>query len=440
MGKRLRGRHRTPLVAAVVASAISVVLGGGAAVQAEVRTGQTSTQESFDGPPPDGFRSWDELWQVQRQLNAAADQLLEVAEEEPGFTGIEAATLDRELRLHWYGFPPEPVREVVDHLRQDVPVSVHRARHSLRDLLAEQERIAAVPGVSMVSPFTDGSGLLIAYYGSEEQARAHPAIRDSAVQITIEPYEQVEFLSCTGRQDDCEPYRAGATMTTPEDGWCTTGFVFKFHSWSSLPETEWYRMLAAAHCLQEGALLVDGGGDPLGTVVDVSEETDLALIEPYGSNSLGPWMYDGWWQAGLQQLKPVVGSQPSYPGNVVHPSGSATGNLGPVMVTQVNVLIFGSIVTHRAEKIPYYSYYFHLYIAGNGDSGGPVFTYHYQQQDVDAVGMLTAGSKTAFCSTHMPSTKCYQTVYFVDLATVVDHYTPPGGGWVGVATIDDWPW
>jgi hypothetical protein len=439
MGKRLRGRRRQLLVAAVLVSTVSVVLSGGA-VQAEVRAEQTRAEESFDGPPPDGFRSWDELWEVQRALNAAADQLAEKAEGEPGFTGIEAATLDRELRLHWYGIPPEPVQELVDHLRRDVPVSVHRARHPLRDLLVEQERIAAVPGVSAVSPFTDGSGLLIAYYGSEEQARSHPAIRDSAIQLTIEPYEQVEFLSCTGRQDDCEPYRAGATMTTPAGGWCTTGFVLKFHDWSSFPTTEWYRMLAAGHCVQEGDLMVDGGGDPLGTVVDVSEEADLALIEPYGSNSLGPWMYDGWWQASFQHLKPVVGGQPSYSGNVVYHSGSATGNLGPVMVTQVNVLIFGTIVTHKAVKIPYYSYYSYLYVAGNGDSGGPVFTYHFQQQDVNAVGMLTAGSKTAFCSGQIPSTKCYQVVYYVDLATVFDHYAPPGGGWVGAATIDDWPW
>lgn len=377
------------------------------------------TESLPDGPVPGGFGSWAELLAAQEELNAAAEQLDAAAQREPGFTGIEAAPELGRVRLYWHGHPPEPIVELVEQLRRRVPVEVLAADHPLAELLDQQAAIAAEPGVSSVAPHVDGSGLTVGYAGSEEQARSLPAIRRATVPVTIEPFDRVEPLGCTGRQDDCSPYWGGAKYVMPGGGGCSTGFTLEFTTFLFPPTSPSYRMLSAGHCASNGNVVRDGGGETMGTVTGDSDAADLLTINP--ANGFAARVYLGPWNATLSSNKAVKAARNSFVGNWVCTSGAFTGEHCPVQVNAVNVLIWGSVTTIKA------THYQGTVAAGKGDSGGPVLVHQWWGGGVYALGTISAGTGPVACPAGSPSSACFKTVYYVGVLTALAHYKPPFG-------------
>jgi len=372
-------------------------------------------------PVPGGFRSWPELIDTQERLRVAAERLTDGTEREAGFTGIEAAPENRRLRLFWTGELSESAARLVEEISRDVPVEVVPAWHSLAELTDQQAAIAQEDGVTAVEPQVDGGGLTVRYRGSEEEARALPAIRAASVPVTIEPFDTTQPVSCTGRQDDCSPYWGGARYVMPGGGWCSMGFSLKFSSYL-LPysSSTWTRMLSAGHCSSDGTAIVDGGGDSFGTIAGDYDTQDILTISPAAGVSLGGRVYVGPWNSGVPSNKAVAGSAASFVGMWVCPSGAATGEHCNVKVTATNVIIWGTVKTVVAKEQS------GGVAVGKGDSGGPVITYDLSGK-VNAQGTISAGGDQVPCPSGSPSSMCFNTIYYVDILTSLAHYKPAFG-------------
>lgn len=404
------------------------VLGGLCAVLAVLAASGTpaAAQSDPDKPPPDEeslpaepvpgpFESWAELLEAQERLNAAADQLSPAAERERGFTGIEASPVRGRLRLFWHGVPPEPIRDLVARLSREVPIEVLSAEHSRAELLEQQAAIAAEPGVNTVAAQVDGSGLTVGYEGSEDAARQLRSIANATVPVVVEPYDETQPAGCSGRQDDCSPFWGGAKYVMPGGGWCSTGFTLKF-TWFLYPSPpSSHRMLSAGHCAGNGTAVKDGGGQPMGTITGDSDAADLLTIDPAGG--FAPRVYLDSWNAGLASNKAVKAAKPSYVGNWVCPSGAATGEHCPVVVSHVDVTIWGTVKTVRANH-----YYPNSVAVGKGDSGGPVIVHQWWGGGVYAMGTISALSNVVPCPAGSPSPLCGSTVYYVGIMTALNHY------------------
>jgi hypothetical protein len=412
------GRYSRRLGAVAAGLAAALVVGGGPAYADGDKPGPDPSMPTE--PVPGGFRSWADLIEQQERLQAAAQRLQDGAGDETGFTGIEAAPEDRRVRLHWSGEPSDPVRRLVAEVERDVPVEVVPARHSLRELLAAQGPIAAEAGVGAVVPHVDGSGLTVQYRGSLDEALRLSSIRGASVPVTVEPYETVEPLGCTGRQDDCSPYWGGAKYFP---GWCSTGFSLKFTS--ILSTTPWYRMLSAGHCGSNGNAVTDGGGDPVGTVTGDADAVDLLLISPNSGVSFGPRVYVGPWNAGIASNKTVAGAMASFVGGWVCTSGAATGEHCNVKITATSVSMNGVETVQAEEQAG-------LVAAGKGDSGGPVVATLLGGK-VHAKGTISFGNDPVACPAGSPSPACFKTVYYVSIMKALAHYKPLWGS-VGVMT------
>src|SRR6266542_1762764 len=225
-------------LAAAAGMAVALTLAGSPAY-ADPDKGAPSTALPAE-PVPGGFRSWPELIDTQERLRVAAERLTD-----------------------------------------------------------QQAAIAQEDGVTAVEPQADGGGLTVRYRGSEEEARALPAIRAASVPVTIEPFDTTQPVSCTGRQDDCSPYWGGAKYVMPGGGWCSMGFSLKFSSYL-LPysSSTWTRMLSAGHCSSDGTAIVDGGGDSFGTIAGDYDTQDILTISPAAGVSLGGRVYVGPWNSG----------------------------------------------------------------------------------------------------------------------------------------------
>jgi hypothetical protein len=371
-------------------------------------------------PVPGGFRSWAELIDTQERLGAAAQRLSDAAEREQGFTGIEAAPEDRRVRLFWNGDLPDSMARLVEEISREVPVEVLPARYSLAELSRQQDAIAREEGVNGVGPQVDGSGLTVRFRGSEEEALALPAIREATVPVTIEPFDTTEPVSCTGRQDDCSPYWGGAKYVMPSGGWCSMGFSLTFTSFLWPYSSTWTRMLSAGHCSSDGTAIVDGGGDTFGTIVNDYDTQDILLIKPAAGVTLGGRVYVGPWNSGIPSNKAVGGTAANIVGQWVCPSGAATGEHCNAKITAVNFTIWGTVKTVVAQSQNGSA------AVGKGDSGGPVITYNLNGK-VDARGTISAGNNQVACPSGSPSSMCFSTIYYVDIAISLAQYKPVFG-------------
>jgi hypothetical protein len=413
--------RRFGVLAVALFAATSLVVGGGPAYAEDDKPGPDRSMPAE--PVPGGFRSWGDLIEAQERLHGAAQRLQDGLGREDGFTGLEAAPEDGRVRLHWHGEPSDGLRRLVAEVGREVPVEVVAARHPLRELTAAQAAIAAEPGVEAVVAHVDGRGLTVRYRGSTADALGLPSIREARVGVSIEPYDTVEPLGCTGRQDDCSPYWGGAKYFP---GWCSTGFSLKFTSFLLPGGSTWYRMLSAGHCGSNGNVVTDGGGDPVGSVVSDADAADLLLISPNAGVNLAGRVYVGPWNAGTGSSKAVAGAVASFAGQWVCTTGAATGEHCNVKVTNPNVIIWGTVKTVEVKEQA------NLVAGGKGDSGGPVVATLLGGK-VNAKGTISAGSGQVACPAGSPSPMCFKTLYYVDILTALAYYKPPFGG-VGVMT------
>lgn len=394
----MRAKLRTAVTSCVVALAVVA-----SAAPANASPPPVPSWPAFTTPPPGGFSSWYELFEVQARMNDALVEILAVADKlgEDGFGAATAAPENRAVELYWHGPVPPAVQAVIDRHRAIVPIVVKEAAYSRRQLLQAMELVSSNGDFYQIGPLPDASGLE-AYVapGRTLSASTQAALTRLSVPLTIreEVREGVPF----SRQNDSPPYSAGARTSN-----CTTGFAVIHQGYSKL--------LYAAHCAMNGAMVGDGGGDLIGYVTNRNETRDTSLIQGPGQRL----MWDGPYNETIYR-KQVVGATPSFKGNWICTSGASSGVRCDIQVKAVDQKFNGYSPLVMAEHRDRQN------AAGDGDSGGPVFELVAPgSSTVRAKGIISRGDGTTrvACTGITSSNRvCSWRFYYADVIQTLNYY------------------
>jgi hypothetical protein len=354
---------RLALVAVVAAGTVAGGIPGSPARAAPARPGL-----------PGGFSSWGQLFDVQQRLDEAAFRVESVSTASTGYAGVRVDVTSRSVTVYWKGRPPAEVAAVLTAIRAGgTPVKVLGAPYSKAELDARVDLItrdAATTGGSRlltVARRPDGSGIDVEVAAGRPAApgsdlpHLQQAVHAGGVSVT----ETTRTVAYT-RESDGRPYFGGALMKRrPDNKLCTTGFATR------KPSTGETFLMTAAHCGEWGTEFTTGAGSLIGKITARAPQRDAAFIKAESSGRVydGPPVY----QNG-QFSKPVRGAAHSVVGDFVCLSGALTGAVCWVQVVNTAVTDcsrpeLGCVRTIGATSVLNPA----QFIAGQGDSGGPVF-------------------------------------------------------------------
>ncbi|MCY1083366.1 S1 family peptidase [Archangium lansingense] len=385
---------------------------------------------------PSGFASAEQLMKAQLPLTDAARTLDEVIQRYPG-TGFGEIVLDVPkglVRVLWKEGQEIPAELVtlVDGLgaQDDVDVVVETVPYSKEELRAEARRLflqaSETPGlvIARIEPLADYQGLKVEVENPVAEVARLALFESAPIHIELGSGKRPTPLS---RWNDTAPWYGGAAIRSAFGNGCSTGFGVWYNGWFS----DDYYVLTAAHCsyFQNGISFTDGNNDPLGTIPGngtngletyISENDTIAIKV----SSSGSRIFDGGVFVG-EFTKPVHGATDPWVGEYLCTSGAYSGVLCGIVTKSKDAFYFsdGGARLHgpmvRAEQLDY------LAAAGEGDSGGPVFSLS-PNNGVIAKGTITAGNpynKPASCtgiiSTNGQARRCSWDVFFTPIETAL---------------------
>ncbi|MGL4178146.1 MAG: S1 family peptidase [Dermatophilaceae bacterium] len=384
--------------------------------------GEMPERLSTASPAPAGFASWDDLLAVQEKLSRAAARL--EALDGTGYSGIVVSPERNLVALYWNGAMTARERTVLGSMRSSVAVDLVAAPYSRRTLLAEVRRVAAQPGVATVAPRPDGTGLRVAM-STAAGRRSAASVLTSTVPLILEPEStQPRALS---RENDRDPFYGGARVSFGGGPECSTGFPV-VERLLTYPIA--HGMLSAGHCGSVGETVGQPGtGNSLGSVVHDDDIHDSLVIDvqPSRDPRVAPYIYEGGVLDQPQYYSPVVGDGPNFVGEYVCTSGAFSGTMCGGRVDAVDVSIdngpFGGGRSHpdvvAVSQIDGYP------LAGDGDSGGPVYSYQHggSPDAIIARGIVVAGdARSTVPCRGVPTSagrSCSSVVYYTDIRDVV---------------------
>jgi hypothetical protein len=373
MRNRTFGSTLATLAAIVLVGLGTTASTTAASAAADKQSRTRSVQQT--GSVPGGFASWQELMSMQRRLVRAADRITAATRADgSGFAGIVAAPENRELQLFWKGDTPASVKALLSDVRQDVPVSVHRARYSESELAREGKRLAARSAgqITSIAAKVDGSGLTVTVANATASTSARSLVMDADVPVAVEANVAPALAS---RWNDSPPWYGGAAWgNATRGGGCSTGFPV-WHAGRT-------KMLTAGHCGALGDRATDPTGERIGSVTEDNNTYDVALID---ARSAGRVFNN---TASLSEFtNPAIGTINSYPGLWICTSGAYSGTRCAIQVKQTGVAIwvgYWILNTVRAEQRDFTN------AVGQGDSGGAVQVVASDPTKVYAAGVNTA--------------------------------------------------
>ncbi|WP_046509232.1 chymotrypsin family serine protease [Streptomyces odonnellii] len=339
---------------------------------------------------------------VQERLNEAADRIQAVTDSlgDSGFAGDRIDTAANTVTLYWHGDLPQQVSKAVERIeRSGITVETRKAKYTLKQLLNESDRLAALGSVNgatitSVGPRSDGNGIEVAVDTDSELTSRSRAGLDAALTESVDldiTYGVAPRQA--SRLADTTPYWGGAYAEMYNgsgtfQGSCTTGFGVAGNNGAAR------YILTAAHC--GGTTWRTGTGNTIGTVLsgkDPGRDAELVLGDIGGSVYEGPSIADGDTNSG----RSVTSGSSSRVGDTICQGGAYSGSICGYDIVAVNQTVniggFGTVTNmvrveafNRASGI------------GNGDSGGPVYTISSSGAGV-ARGVISAydGSQIIDC-------------------------------------------
>ncbi|MCY1076429.1 S1 family peptidase [Archangium lansingense] len=428
---------RTPMFLA------AMLVGSAAVAQDDKPTAQTTPPSNVVVVPhepsptgqgmPSGYASAEQLMKAQLPLTDAAKQLDAVIRQTPD-TGFGEIVLDVPkglVKLWWKEGQeiPAGVVALVDRLsaQNDVDVVVETVPYSKDELRAEAKRLflqaSETPGLTIarIEPLADYQGLKVEVENSAEEVAQMSLFKSAPVHIKVNSGKRPAQLS---RWDDSSPWYGGAAARSAFGNGCSTGFGVWYDGWFS----DDYYMLTAAHCsyYQNGISFTDGNNDAMGTIPGSGTNGPETRISEYDTIAIkvtnaGSRIFDGGVYVG-EFTKPVHGATDPWVGEYLCTSGAYSG-VSCGIVTRTKDFFYYSYDTRlhgplvMAEQVDY------LAAAGEGDSGGPVFSLS-PNEGVIAKGTISAGdtaNKLASCtgiiSTNGQNRLCSWEVVFTPIWT-----------------------
>jgi hypothetical protein len=411
----------TKLGIALVAVALgSATVGAGPVLPARADLARTGL--------PGGFSSWGQLFDAQEILDNAAFRIQAASDATSGYAGVSVDVTSHSLTLYWKGELSPQVRGVVAAIRASgTGVGVVAARYSKAELDVRVDLItkdAFTTGGSRLLTVTsrpDGSGIDVGVESARRPSgrsatgpvvsgrdltHLQQAMRDGGVDVT-EQAPPVNYF----READIAPFYAGALLRA-NGGGCTSGFA------THKPATGETFLMTAAHCGDWGTVYFTNAGLQVGRVTKVATERDVAFISTDSAGSV----YDGppIFQSG-QFVKHVKGVSHSNRGDFVCLSGALTGAFCWTQVVNTDVVDCSKQAVGCVHTVGATSQFRPpQFIAGEGDSGGPVFALTDNDTADIARGLIHSswGPVKRDCFdplTNSNSRKCATSVLFVDV-------------------------
>jgi hypothetical protein len=340
----------------------------------------------------------------------------------PGYAGVIVDAAHDHFTLFWKGEPPASVTEALAMLPPGMTAEVRPAAFSKAELHAQRDQLfkddAATPAeyrAHRIGVREDGSGLDV----SVPKARPVSFTRagGSNVRLLVEAPDHP-----LSRQADRTPYWGGSRIFVVNGSLsraCTSGFI--------LTDGTYFHTTTAAHCAQAvgmGFQVLNGNQEPIGTVLlpDLNPPIGIDLIR-LAPNSAAAKIYDGVWNDSLGTNKPVIGQMGSGQGDWLCTSGSFSGTVcniqvtNPDTTTNTNPALFVAEAREVSGKNA----------AGDGDSGGPVFSLTGTGSMLVARGTIEGGRDgTEVACTGVPAgpiRKCYNKITYVRIADTLNIFS-----------------
>jgi hypothetical protein len=380
-------RTRRMLATATTAAMLAAMVSTSAVATEDAGPGAFS--DGAVGVSPQRTPEFDESISGRIAQGVASEILSAATDLDREFDGVSVQwDEERELLVVWVDPDADigAVRRAVEDLRLE-HVQVESAPYSAADLQGVADRLVtagtlAGAEVQWAGPAPDRSGVDVGVDRAVPQTRA-PAEIDG---IPVSPVVDGE-ISAASRDLDSAPFNAGAVIFRVTSGtWgkrCTTAFAIRALRGGTYED----QLLTAEHCGREGSSTTWRTGLYTNTPI-VGDQTyggtDTDIMKLRGQ-SYGPYMYYG--PKGANTAVAVKGHAAPFAGMYIHHSGASSG------------VAYNSVVTHTGLSVNYGDgLIYHgitravhpdgLMVAGNGDSGGPVFALD-QNGYVHAVGIIS---------------------------------------------------
>jgi hypothetical protein len=357
---------------------------------------------------PGHFASWPDFEAAQDTIDGVGAQILTASMTIPGYAGIVVSAENNTLDLYWHGGLPDPIARIVKG--SPVPVTVHGADYAEADLQAQVARITELPGVNQAGPKVDGSGLSVKVGRDTPQSTV-----DALGKMLSVPYElgskEVSNFDSFNKTNDIAPYWGGSRIVWQLDGgMCSAGFAVQGIF------TGQQTMLTAGHCRPWGNTFdnfTDGGGDVMGFTTNQQHFRDTVLIVTKVQGDIYTGNFDSF------TFTPVRGAYPSFPGDVVCRSSAFSNQMCGIQVVDIgqSVKAKDNEGTWTVSPMVEAKQPNGLPAAGNGDSGGAVFS-GVADGGVTARGTYSADDGKTVPCTGVPSQKnrsCTTGMFYADI-------------------------
>jgi hypothetical protein len=309
-----------------------------------------------------------------------------------GFAGVRLDVATRSVDIYWHGAVPAAITGLAGHaVANGIRASVHTAAYSLTQLTQAEHQL--VSGFSesgehfaSITPKIDGSGLTVAV-PQATGTQATKAVPATSVPVSV---TTGALPRQADRFEDTPPFFGGDYMqAAPNAGpACTTGFAVENSNAEQF-------MLTASHCSPSGIgtwYTGEGSGQlTIGSVAGWAGSEDAMIISTSSEGTV--WTGAALNDPNNQTALAVNGGGDPTVGEFDCASGSFSGeqcNVEVVATNQViqscdnngqNCAVYDDIAQAEQQN--------HTDAAGNGDSGGPVYT-------VLAGGANARGTITAY--------------------------------------------
>lgn len=369
-----------------------------------------------------------ELMRQQLPLTKAARRIHQVVDHGgSGYAGLVLAVEDKKINVYWHGRPSAAITKLAARINRQngdsVEIAIHPAAYSLDRLTAEGRRLLKSDGrIVMAAPEPDGSALRVRVENADGATSRPDLAAESSVRTVV---EIGPAPTPSHRWNSEGAITAGAVIHDERTGLeCSSGFGVSTDDDGSYT-------LAAAHCGLVGDVWKtpdqEGTSSYTGTTARNYPPYEAMLISssPVGGTYAGGTDPSG---AGNGETFDIVDGW-IYPdvGTYVCQSGAYSGEICAIKVTRDNVsyhmegedggdiLVGDGVEAERTD---------HTSAEGEGDSGGPVYSYNTSaDQHVYAVGINSAidtGTLATCTGYNYSGRECAWRYYFANIQSIVD--------------------
>ncbi|MFH9266731.1 trypsin-like serine protease [Streptomyces sp. NPDC017546] len=372
------------------------------------------------------------LMMRQAPILDAADEITELVKKDPisGYNELTISVETNGYTLRWKGRPPENVTRVIaSHRKKGLNVKVATARYTATELKKAIDAIAKsdvrINGAEIVSVGAgkDGNSLTVGIDVPDTAPRATaqplktgeviPSSLTRGIPVTLKADSVATPIGDERIGMPSSMQFGGQAIKTWGGARCTTGFTA-----SSRGSVADY-VITAEHCVTgTGQKWLTADESSLGTVSYTDTQHDAALIELDPRKSTGGGLVGGLpVRNSFQPVHHVHSAREVRAGQYVCVSGSLTGERCGVPVVegyywrQLNGVQRWTAVTGDSPW---------EYIAGKGDSGGPVYSYNVSG-GVVGHGLMSATQYGTTCSNPFGGTRsaCSNKLYFTSLPSAL---------------------